>query len=73
MSIKDKKSIEDVLECEKCGNDLAIYEDAGVDFGLDGEGFYSAHCWCPACNAHAKVYINFKYEITKTYSKYWGK
>lgn len=66
-------SIENILICEKCGNDLGIYEDVGLEFGLDGEGFYSANCWCPTCNAHARVSINFKYDITKTYTNYWKK
>ena len=57
----------DTIACPKCGSNswhINGYEE--VEFKDNGTAEYSADCHCKECNKYFRIYMDFKYTITKT-------
>ena len=65
-----RKTIDEFI-CPKCGsNDCYSYETDEIDFSSDGTGDYYVYCHCRNCDRGFKQCYEFKYEITKEWSRY---
>lgn len=58
-------SFEDVIICPTCGQDMYVYSTDEIDFGIDHKGHYNVDVYCPQCNKNERLYVHFKYHITK--------
>ena len=64
------KTIDEFI-CPKCDNDDCYpYDTDEIDFSSDGTGHYYVYCYCKNCDRNFKQCYEFKYEITKEWSKY---
>lgn len=68
--MNNKKSIDDVMICPYCGKD-DCYEYSTDEFGFDsdGTGHYYADCHCKKCNDDFRLYTEFEYSVTKSYTR----
>lgn len=56
--------------CPKCGDECYPYDIDEIDFSFDGTGHYYVYCYCKNCDKNFKRYYEFKYEVTKEWSRY---
>ena len=59
------------INCPKCGHfDCHYSQTDELEFSPDGKGYYYGYCWCPECKQNFKHYFEFKYEITREWSRF---
>jgi len=64
------KTIDEFI-CPKCGSDSCyLYDTDEIDFSSNGTGHYYIYCHCKNCDRVFKQCYEFKYEITKEWSRY---
>lgn len=61
------KSLEDILICPLCSNDLDITNTDELEFGIDNIGHTRLDVWCPNCNWRNRLTFQFTYNITEAY------
>lgn len=68
--MENNKSIDDVMACPYCNSD-DCYEYSTDEFAFEEDctGHYYVICSCNKCKKDFKLYAEFKYSVTKSYTR----
>lgn len=67
---ENKNDVDAVAVCPKCGSyNTYLYDEDETEFSYDGTGHYYVDYMCKDCGESFRIYVNFKYEITKAYTR----
>lgn len=65
------KDIYDVMICPICGSsDCEENCSDETEFGANGDGHYDVDCHCKNCDKYFRLYMEFKYSVTKAYTRH---
>lgn len=63
-------SISDVMHCPNCNSDYCYeYSTDEICFDANGSGHYYIDCHCKNCGKNFRLYAEFKYSVTKAYTR----
>jgi len=64
------KTLDDVMDCPYCkSGDTYSYSTDEIEFVGNGTGRYYTDCHCSNCGEDFRLYTEFKYQITDSWTR----